>query len=900
MHRSQLTSPHLARSRARRRRDGEEPRAFAGDLLPIASIDADGLMIRDDGAYVRAVEVAPINPLILEEDAARRVNDALGTVQARLAAGESLMLYAQADPLPLAELVAFEHAKAERAAAGQHTERARVTRRLHAAAAHSLRVHAPALAAVAMRYVVICPFRGAAPARRRRRSRLVAVEGEQHCRAVEESLRHAEGIRADLEACGMRAHHMSGAAMLDLIWSRCAPDRADAGAPPPSATDPDVLARALGAETAAEADALARRVRTVLSPDPISLPDRQHVHVGESVERVAWVSGVPEQTWLGWLLHLMQSPRPFALSVHVHATDRYRERLAQRRRARRIAGVNDGARDRGRRPTPEARQQEAEAEELTEELSTSAGSGIYRVSIYLALREPGPNADTAALDEDARALAREAITVADLRTQPGQFAQRDLWRSSLPLGVDYGLRQRSRKHVSRTAADTTPLVGTRCGSPLSPTSQPLGYAHPGRSIEHLDPFDAEHENHLVVINGRSGTGKTVLANVITSRAQSQGAVGYVIDRAGHFDFHASLIPDARTVAPGGPDRHAINPWDTPDLAHVPRSRIAFLLGLHDLLIGGKQGLDGLQSALLDVAIRSVYDRCRITGEAPRELLLQEELTRMCHEERDGGDPQAASILNLLVKQLASFVGDGAYAYLCDWPTSVPEDSSFVVFDTRHIPDDYRGAAMFSMCDYISETIARRRERYLAGDHDGTESGWSGKAFLVLDELWKLLRSPRTGAWVEEFARRSRHLALCVIAITQQLEDLDTEWGRALLKNAAIKLFLRQEPKELAYIASAVELSDAEVEAIGSLTTAKRLYSTVFFVNGTRGRGKLSIRVSAPEYWIATNEPIRDEPVRRRALREADGEDYERSWNALALLCDPSWHEPDSHEFELAE
>lgn len=890
----------LVARRARTRSRGRtQARAHAGELLPILSIDGDGLMIREDGAFVRAIEVTPINPLILEEDAARRVNDALTTVQARLAAGESLMLYAQADPLALRELVDAERAKTERAAIAQRPDRARVTRRLHAAAAHSLRTHAPALAAVSMRYAVICPFRVEGLTSPRRGSGVLHLSAEQYARAVRDSLRYADGIRTDLEACGLRAEHMPGGRVLDLLWSRCAPDHADAGTPPPSFATPEVLGSPLDARTEQDADALTRHLRTVLAPDPISLPDRYRIRIGQSVERVAWVSGVPEQTWLGWLLHLMQSPRPFSLAVHVHATDRYRERLAQRRRARRIAGVNDGARDRGRRPSPEARQQEAEAEELNEELATSAGSGIYRVSIYLALREPGPEPDLAALDEDVRALAREAITVADLRTQPGQFAQRDLWRSSLPLGVDYGRRRRSRKHVSRTAADTTPLVGTRCGSPFSATSQPLGYAHPGRSVEHLDPFDPEHENHLIVINGRSGTGKTVLANVITARAQAQGAVGYVIDRAGHFDFHASLLPDARTVAPGGPDRHAINPWDTPDLAHVPRSRVAFLIALHDLLIGGRHGLDGLQAALLDVAIRAVYDRCRITGEAPRELLLQEELTRMCEEERDGGDPQAASVLNLLVKQLASFVGEGAYAYLADWPTSVPEDSSFVVFDTRHIPEDYRGAAVFAMCDYITETIARRREQYLAANNGTDDGGWAGKCFLVLDELWKLLRSPRTGAWVEEFARRSRHLALCVIAVTQQLADLDNEWGRALLKNAAIKLFLRQEPAELAYIRSAVELSDAEVEAIGSLTTAKRQYSTVFFMNGTRGRGKLSIRVSAPEYWLATNEPIRDEPVRRRALREAQGVGHERSWDALRLLCDPLWHDPGHHEFGLA-
>jgi hypothetical protein len=45
---------------------------------------------------------------------------------------------------------------------------------------------------------------------------------------------------------------------------------------------------------------------------------------------------------------------------------------------------------------------------------------------------------------------------------------------------------------------------------------------------------------------------------------------------------------------------------------------------------------------------------------------------------------------------------------------------------------------------------------------------------------------------------------------------------------------------------------------------------------------LSIRVSAPEYWIATHNPDVDEPLRRQALREAGGD----PWRALGLLSDP--------------
>ncbi len=84
---------------------------------------------------------------------------------------------------------------------------------------------------------------------------------------------------------------------------------------------------------------------------------------------------------------------------------------------------------------------------------------------------------------------------------------------------------------------------------------------------------------------------------------------------------------------------------------------------------------------------------------------------------------------------------------------MPAESSFVVFDTRAIPDDYTGAAMFAICGYITAAIEARRERHLSGDTP-QGGGWDGKAFLVLDELWRLMRHRRTGAWVEEFARRS--------------------------------------------------------------------------------------------------------------------------------------------------
>jgi len=69
---------------------------------------------------------------------------------------------------------------------------------------------------------------------------------------------------------------------------------------------------------------------------------------------------------------MMQAARPFSLSVHVQATERYRERMAQKRRYKRLYGVNRGVEQAGRPLDPDARVAEQEAAELNDELATSA------------------------------------------------------------------------------------------------------------------------------------------------------------------------------------------------------------------------------------------------------------------------------------------------------------------------------------------------------------------------------------------------------------------------------------------------------------------------------------------------------------------------------------------------
>ncbi|MGH3263916.1 MAG: hypothetical protein ACRDNS_18210, partial [Trebonia sp.] len=242
----------------------------------------------------------------------------------------------------------------------------------------------------------------------------------------------------------------------------------------------------------------------------------------------------------------------------------------------------------------------------------------------------------------------------------------------------------------------------------------------------------------------------------------------------------------------------------------------------------------------------------------------------------------AEALRNLSMRINNYVLDGPYAYLADRPTSIPAGAPLVVFDTRSIPDAKAAAVLFVICEHVKSQIAATRAEHLAGR--GPCHAWSGRTFLVIDEAWKLIERPATGRWFNEFVRRSRHYALWLVAISQQLSDFDNEHGRALLANATMQLFLRQLPRELAYVKHAGRLSDEAIEAISQLKTVKGSFSLAYLVNGSLWQGTLQIGVGPAEYWIAATDHARDEHVRRRALRQADGE----PWTALELLADEQW------------
>jgi hypothetical protein len=884
--------------RLRRAAPAELPEA--GELCPVEAIDREGLLVTSEGALVRYLRVTPKNPLVMSGAEREQVGHAFGQLVERLQPAQSLQFYVEAAPVRLEAILEHSRMEAERAlrAVGDGgAGRADALRRLHGALRESLERHADAQAAVDVAYYVVVPYlpdqrirldwRQLVPGRRGRLATAALERSlESHRRVTRESLHVTDAIRGDLEALDLATAMLSGPEVLDLLWRRFNPTQADRTPehrPGQGERRAEVVGTLDAVSDAVDAARAALALRELVARSAIDYADQRHLRIDRDLEQALYVATLPDATEFGWLLDAMQVPRPFTLTVHVHALDRLRERSRFKARHRRLFGVNRGVELRGRTPDYEMLAQEEELSELLKELSGHERSAPYEVAIYQSIRERGPAPDAVQLAEAVEQASRELVAASDARVSLGQLRQLELWESSLPLGRDPA--RLTRKYLTRHVGDTVPLVGTGCGSP---SGIPFAFTDPGREVALINPFDPAHDNGTLLVNARSGGGKTFLVNVLVARFLAHGMQAFVIDRAGHYEFLCALVPGAQHLTIGASDdEHAVNPWDVEDAANPPIEKIAYLVALHALLVGDHRagddsyGLDPLERNLFEVAIRAVYARAARERVPPRESLLRAELRRRAEAEAEAGAEEVASVLRTLAERLASFVEDGSYAYLLDRESTVPDDAPLVAFDTRKVPRELSAAVLFVLSEHVTRRIERRgqaRMREADGGH------FAGRSMLVIDEAWKLVERRATGEWVNEIARRSRHLGLFLVAISQQLSDFAGPYGKALLRNSTQQLFLRQSPDELAYIQDAVRLSDAEVGAIARLKTVKRSYSQAYWINGTRGRGTVALRVGPTEYGLATSDPVGDVPRRTLALEAANGD----AWEALELLAAEGW------------
>jgi adenylylsulfate kinase-like enzyme len=872
----------------------------AGELLGVQAVDRTGLVITSEGAFVRIFRVMPMNPLLMSAAEWDKAAAGFQRLISQLQPDERIQVVVEGRPVNLEELLGGSRREVETCAGPLPTrdtparDRLGLSRwRLFVALEESLRLHADSQAAVEVSHYLVVPFLPRQHVARAalaywKRGKLPTAPLERtltaHRRAVREHLGRVDALRAELEGEGMGTELLDGEQVVHLLWSSFSPTKADDGRGPSRVGE--LLGELDASVEREEAIEAGRRLREAVATSSLDFDrDAQLAYVDRGAEQTIAVATTAGRTTMGWLHGAMLTRQPFTLCVFVHALERRRERQRLKLAYRRLFTINRGAESRGRVPDFDRYVQEREYEGLLGQLATGEQTGLFHVSIYERLRARGPDPDLAALSEAVDFCTEQVESAGDLKVSAGTFRQQRLWESTLPLGRD--VVAQVRKYPTVNAADMLPLVGTKCGSP---TGIPFAFADPGRTVELLNLYDELHPNHTVLIAGRSGSGKTMTANVLMARCLALGARAFVIDRAGHYETLSRLIDGAQQIELGAEaSPYALNPWDVPEPAKVPREKVAFLVALHQVMMGN---LDGQQLGMLAGGIRAVYGKATALGTSPTESLLREELRAQAAEAQRADAPEIAATLRHLADQLGEYCGEGTYAYLLDRPTTVPLDSPLVIFDTRACPESQLQLVMFSIMEYVTGTVQRHWAKHRV---DAVKPGaplFLGRSLMLIDEAWHLIRRDETGEYANDLARRARHLGLALIVMSQQLSDFNTEYGKALVRNSAQQLLLAQNPQEIPFIAETVELSEREAAELGRLKTVKGRHAQMLWLNGTRGHGKVTLRVGPTEYWAFTSDPT-EVAIRDTMIAEHGG----NVWAAISALARRGTraHRDDPHD-----
>jgi hypothetical protein len=885
---------------------GRGPRTGSiSELIDVHALEPDGLIVTGDGAYVRVIDCEFVpNPISADPGQITAIEEGWAAVFAAIPDHQGLSLYAQTDPIAIDDAMRADTERVQRAitddlrADPPRTELARTRRRFLQAQRQSVSVAAGAeQPAVQARYWIAVPWRPAIGLKERFKDACSPPRSEHrtsweaHQRAARDSLEYTLQIAGLLTGLGIDPMLMGPVEILAGLWERLHP----AARTLPNFELFQRVARIVQASTpdqaAAHRHAILQAVTGGGQPVGIDATDRRWLrHADGTLEETLHLGTVPQDTSPWWLAHLLQVPLSTTVAVHVRVGDRSRIRISQRRRWARLRAAVSYKQRRGQLIGSDEQDAVDEAELLDRELRATVAATVYEVCTYVSFRQPA--GDATAFGERVKKTATAFTSLTDARVLRGAFLNVSAYPCTLPIAVD-PLRA-TRRYAHRNIAHCSPLITAACGSP---DGLMLGFSDPGGTLERLDPYDPAFQTYVTVVIGTGGAGKTVMVNKLLLAAIAQGMRGFIIDRStitaadgqgrgqGHYDPLLSLVPGSARVHVGTKGTDVICPWDVADPKRVPSAKVELLLAHHALLIGNLHGeqrrLTAQEEGPLTTAIAGVYARCAKTGQRPCETLLVTELEALATASRHSS---VAATIHSLIARLTPYIQGGPLAHIADSPTTVAPDRPLTLFDIAGAPDRLIGALMLTIVDHIEHAIHQTRSRYVHGDLQ--DSGvWAGRPFLVIEEGWKLTQSSASGAWINEYARRSRHWELWLIWVTQFSKDADNEQGRALLENSSIRLLFNNNRRDLQFGRESLGLTDTDIDAISSLRTRPGLYSSVY-LQSARGRGQVRSILGALEYWICSNHPRRDQPARHAALTQANGD----PWKALRLLCTPSWQQ----------
>ena len=514
------------------------------------------------------------------------------------------------------------------------------------------------------------------------------------------------------------------------------------------------------------------------------IPSHRPVFRGETVhlrgaapedERVAAMmalKGYGEATWPGALDAMLAAPVEF-IATHSFTPREVSETLGRMKWVRRQMDVADD----------EAR---SLAEGLSDAMDDVAASrdvfGDHHMSIAVL-------ADDEMALSDATSSMASILTGAGLRPVREDVALEALWWAQIPGNASY----RTRKAMISTTnlADLAPAHGSGSGGRDVPWGAPLAILETPCQTPFRFSFHepGRNTNGSTLVFGPSGSGKTALIGYLlaASRALPRPPRIFCFDKDRGAEATIRAMGGTYTLIRPDGDAGLFNPFaDAVD----------------------ERGQAWLRRWIAErVGTVSPLQRDAVTGAVAMNAAAPPELRRFASFARlfDALDDDG-----MLAGALADWHGAGARSWLFDGAEDrLDLTPTLCGFDMTSVLRDPVGAE--ALIDYLFHRLSLALE--------------SGEpTIIVLDEAWRLIKSPAFASQIEDWLKTIRKMGGLVVFVSQEPEDAARSTiAPAMVGSTATKIFFPNETADERTYRGVFGLTPREFELIRSTPREARCF-----------------------------------------------------------------------------
>lgn len=479
--------------------------------------------------------------------------------------------------------------------------------------------------------------------------------------------------------------------------------------------------------------------------------------------RTFFISGYPFVANSGWLDSLINFNHDTDISYHIHEVNALAALPKLNRKITELESTKRAMLRDGKIVGSEVTDPLDSAIELRDKIQRGQEK-LFQMSIYVAIR-----ADSLGELNKTTKLLEATLSARLFYSKVARYQQLEALQSILPRGEDHLAQKRNLD--SSSAALTFPFMSSEL---VQESGILYGVNKSNNSLVILDRFSLHNANSIVF--AQSGSGKSYTTKVEILRQLMQGTKVIVIDPEREYKRLTESV-GGTYIKLSARSKEKINPFDLATSFHTNSDLSEHAQDLTEVIGLMAEGLDKRERAAVDKAILKVYK------DAKDEQPLLTDFYAVLH---DLGQMK-------LQERLEKYIS-GSLAGVFNSQTNIDLENRLVIFDIKDLPETIRQIMMLIISNFVQNQVKAKPEKRL----------------LIIDEGWMLLEHEESARFVAGLVRRARKYYLGVSIISQQANDfLQSEYGRAIASQSALRILMRQDTTTIRTVVSEFNLSEYE-------------------------------------------------------------------------------------------